>query len=594
MTETTDMEDVGQNGATSPAAATLRFEFLDGRVEERRVALSPLPGGAWRFALRTIDVPQGLRFADLVPDAGVRRTGAPGWWMLDDGRWGAFTRRIGGRLYSNMRTSFFGMKTGEGEAWLAIVKGMRCECVDWVEVENGQYRMGLRLKAAEIEFDPYENWVVDFHPLSGTDASYSGMGRRYRSWQLSRGEVKPLRERVEGNPALAYAAESIFVRVKFGRCDRTRTTPEDWLRGTQPVLVEHTFKDFEDIARRLREAGVEKAEMCMVGFQKGGHDGPLPDLFPADDRFGGEAGMRDAAAFAKSLGFRVSCHINQNNFYKNARRWNENDVAKDAEGNPLKYTVFPGGQVYRSCWEVCCNKYVDRDIADMKALGLDGLMHVDVTSAILPGVCHDPRHPNNRESMRRWQCKVGEKARAAFGGYSSECGIDHCASFLDNALYASNYPGLHSPKTKLVDGHFPVWHVAYSGIILSNPYYATIDAPCPRDTGSGRSDAVRGDLPIWTYLDTPERRMLKVFELNGRPMFYYTDYRDLAPLKRMDERWRPLKHLQFEFLDDHAEIAPNVTRSRYGNGEEVVCNYGEEPFGYGGKEIMPLSYALFK
>ena len=30
------------------------------------------------------------------------------------------------------------------------------------------------------------------------------------------------------------------------------------------------------------------------------------------------------------------------------------------------------------------------------------------------------------------------------------------------------------------------------------------------------------------------------------------------------------------------------------DGEEVVCNYGEEPFGYGGKEIMPLSYALFK
>ena len=157
----------------------------------------------------------------------------------------------------------------------------------------------------------------------------------------------------------------------------------------------------------------------------------------------------------------------------------------------------------------------------------------------------------------------------------------------------SNYPGLHSPKTDLVDGHFPIWHVAYSGIILSNPYYATIDAPFPRGGDSGKSDAVHGEEPIWTYLDTPARRTLKVFELNGRPMFYYSDYRDLAPIKRMHDRWLPLKHLQYEFMDDHAEIAPGVTRSLYGNGEEVICNYGEEPFSYRGELVAPLDCRLY-
>ncbi len=581
-------------GAGTPLAqATLKMHYKGGKNESRRVQLARQPDGAWRFELRTADMPGNAQWIDLVSDAAVRRQGDPGWWMVDDGRWGAFTRSAGKTVVSNMRMPFFGMKTAEGKAWFAIIKGMRCETNDRLEATNGVYRLSTRLKLSSIGFSPYENWVVDFYELDGADATYSGMGRLYRKWQLDRGEVKPLRERVKGNEALAYAAEAFFVRCKFGRCDRTKTTREDWLKAMPPVLVEHTFEDFKDIMRRFKEIGIDKAEMCMVGFQKGGHDGPFPDLFPADDRFGGEKGMRDAIAYGKSLGYRMNCHINQNNFYRNAKRWNIDDVAKDRDGNPLKYTVYPGGQVYRSCWEVCCKKYVDKDIADEKDLGLNGLFHVDVTSAILPGVCHDPKHPNNRKSMREWQLKVGEKVRAAFGGYSSECGIDHCAPMLDNALYVSTFPGWHSQKSELVDGYLPIWHVVYSGIIMSQPFYATIDAPCARGTGSGKTDAVRGSEAVTTYLDTPERRTLKVFELNGRPTFYYTDYKDLRPIKRMYDLWQPLKHLQFEFLDDHAEIAPDVFRSRYSNGEEVVCNYTDKPFFYRGQPVASLAYRLY-
>ena len=146
----------------------------------------------------------------------------------------------------------------------------------------------------------------------------------------------------------------------------------------------------------------------------------------------------------------------------------------------------------------------------------------------------------------------------------------------------------------MVDGYFPIWHVVYSGIILSQPFYATIDAPCARGTGSGKTDAVRGSEAVTTYLDTPARRTLKVFELNGRPMFYYTDYKDLAPIKRMYDQWQALKHLQFEFMEDHAEIAPDVFRVRYSNGEEVVCNYADEPFAYRGQSVAPMAFHLYR
>ena len=61
----------------------------------------------------------------------------------------------------------------------------------------------------------------------------------------------------------------------------------------------------------------------------------------------------------------------------------------------------------------------------------------------------------------------------------------------------------------------------------------------------------------------------------------------------MYDQWQPLKHLQYEYLEDHAEIAPDVFRSRYSNGEEVVCNYTDKPFAYGGAAVAPFAYGIF-
>lgn len=572
--------------------AEVAVERLDGTVETNEVRLARQADGAWRFAFPTIRMTPDIRSIRVLNLAGRCRTGEPGWWMLNDGRWGAYTRTDGAPLHIPLRTTLFGGKTGPQAAWCGIVKGMRYETTEAVGVKDGVYEHDVQLRLTAVGFNPYEDFVIDFYPLAGEDANYAAMGRRYRAYQLGRGEVKPLRERVKGNPGLAYAAASIFVRCKFGRCDRTKSGPADWLKAMPPVVVDHTFDDFKDIMRRAKEMGIDQAEMCLVGFQPGGHDGPFPDLFPADERFGGQAKMVEAIRYGRSLGYHMDMHINQNNFYRNAKRWNLADVAKGRDGEPVKYTVYPGGQVYRSCFEVICNKYCDKDMDDMASFGINGLFHVDVTSATLPIPCHDPRHPNSRARMAEWQKRIGEKARARFGGFSSECGIDHVASVLDNVLYVSSYPGWHSKKSALVDGYFPVWHVAYSGIILSNPFYATIDAPYPRE-GSGRTDAVGVHTAVTGYLGTPARRMLKVFELNGRPMFYYADYKDLAPMKRMYDLWQPLKHLQLEFIDDHREIAPNAFVTTWANGEELAVNDSDKPVAYRGRTVKPLEYEFY-
>ncbi|MBQ6009485.1 MAG: hypothetical protein IJL17_13165, partial [Kiritimatiellae bacterium] len=69
--------------ASSPLEhATVKTTFKDGKTETAHVRLARQKDGAWRYELRTIDMPSDADTVDLVSDAAVRREGDPGWWMV--------------------------------------------------------------------------------------------------------------------------------------------------------------------------------------------------------------------------------------------------------------------------------------------------------------------------------------------------------------------------------------------------------------------------------------------------------------------------------------------------------------------------------
>ena len=575
-------------GSCGFGSAEVHVGFRDGRKTVKRMSCARQPDGAWRFRMRAADIPREAEYVDVFT-VGSSPAKGEGYWVTGDSSYGKLNRDEGVFETRRLRLPLFGAATPEG-AFVAIVKTLRGEFSERVCVRAGRYEICPRFKIGKIEFAPYEDIIVDYYPLEGADANYSGMARKYRAWQLARGEVKPLREKIRGNDALKWSTESIFLRCKFGRTVRKGIDPRTFLTEKPPMNVDHTFDGFMDVMRRCKRIGLDAVDMCMVGWQPDGHDGPFPDLFPADERFGGEAKMREAIALGKSLGYRMSVHVNWHNYHLRARRYREEDVCKGPDGRPRPYAIFrgllPAGPVYDCCWEVMCNRYVDSDIAKLLDLGLDGILHMDVASAEDPVPCHDPRHPNSRAGMIRWQREIAAKARRAFGGASSESSYDHFASELDNILYVVWAPCEHP----LCDGTLPLFPIAYNGIIMSQPYYATIDAPCARAENEMMSEAFKSFL----WIPTPEERMLKVFEWGGRPAFYYALYTDddLAAIKRMYDLWLPLRHLQLEFIREHAELAPGVTVTRYENGEEVVCNATKEAFAYENESIAPMTYRL--
>ncbi len=561
---------------------TLRIKKTNAQPEEKIQTLEKVGPSTYRLKIAMRDISRDIDTIDAVLDTATASKGEEGYFVVSTGVLGTFHEEKGLLEERRNPLPIFGMKNPRG-TFVGIVKGLKYEFKTVVDVTHGVYTIFPRFLIKDMVLSPYEDLVVDFCLLDGADANYSGMARAYRAYQLGRGEVRPLRERVKGNPQLAYTADTMFVRVPHGSKSNKAKIENQTPTNEPPVNVSHTFDDLIRIMKGLKALGVEKVEMCSVGWNVRGHDGRYPTLFPVEPAFGGEAKLREAIDCAHGLGYQIVCHCNNTDFYTISDRYNEGDVAKRPDGTVLKGGLWAGGRAHSSCFQRVNDAYVDEDYKRLSELGFKGTFHIDVTSCITPYPCFDPKHPLNRQQTADYMNRIGEKARRTFGGFGSEGPCDHVAKSLDYALYVTAYPQFLGRPTPLMDRLVPLWQIAYHGIILSNPYYATIDYTFPNAPSNRRSPA----------LDQAARR-LKVYEFGGRPTFYYSPYKDLAPIKQAYDEYQPMKYLQYEFMDDHDEIAKDVFLTRYSDGSEVVANYSNKDFSHKGRVVKSMDYQLIK
>ncbi len=569
-------------------SAKVRITKLDKSVSEEIVKLQKTSDGAWRFRIPVAKISRDTDTIEVLNDWAVAQKGEDGFFLTQQGEYGTFRLDNGKVLSNRQNVHVFGMKTPRG-CFAGIVKGLRLEYDQILNIKNGRYEMVSRFNISKIEFDPYEDIIIDFYELKGNDTNYSAMANLYRNYLLKSRNIIPLVERVKGNPTLKNTAETMYARIKFGRCDRRSAPQKEWSKPNYKpkMIVDHTFDGAKKIMQNFKDLGMDDIEVCFVGWHKDGHDGPFPDLFPVPQEFGGESKMREAVAFGKSLGYRITVHTNHHNYYAHASRFDADNTSKNTDGSLRVYRYWPGGRAYHSCYQTVLTKYLDEDIARLKDIGINGTYHVDVTSVRKPTQCCNPLHPLNKQEMADVQNKIGFKLREEFGGFSSEGKMEHVAESLDYGLYVRWNATFH--KNKAIDKDVPLNELVFNGIILSNPYYGTIDAPYERKTGERLSDSNKP----YCVMGTADRARLKVIEWGGRPSFYYIDYSDLQPMKSIYQDWQKLKYLQYHFFVYHDEIAKDVFVSRWDNGDEIVSNYTDKPFVYKGETVAPVDYKLF-
>lgn len=584
---------VGYADESAPLEASVTIRLPDGRAETKTYPLE-IAGDVQRLTVPASAVPEGAVSVDVQHPWEIARSGEAGFFVLPNGMYGTWRDLPDGDYANgNVVMQTFGVKTPRG-ALAAILTGMNYEARHVVTLRKGEWRVYVRYNLNGDK--PYEDFKIDYRVLPPERSTYADMAAVYRDYQLNRGEVRPLKERVAERPELAYAARAPEVRVRLGWKPVPSPVPDQNAENEPEMHVAITFDRFKQIVDEFKRQEIGEAEFCLVGWNVGGHDGRYPQIFPVDERLGGEAKLREAIAYAQKNGYQIVCHQNYSDAYRASQiggLWDENYLLVKKDGSYNTYTTWGGGAMYETCPKEMFERFPKNDFPKLRELGFRGLHYIDVYSTVNPRTCYSKDHPLNKREFAYWTNKITALSQETFGGFASEGGFDYCIKYLDFALYISfQKPDQGLPA--LIERHVPYWQLVYQGIVMSNPFTDTTN-----------------------YTLKSRVAQLKQIEYGGRPHFYfYSKFKSdganwmgdsditcgtdeelresVAKIKEGYDEFKKLERLQLEYMTSHDQIAENVFLVGYADGTKIAVNYGDEPFDWEGKSVPALDYAVYE
>ena len=253
----------------------------------------------------------------VTPSFARANEGEDGYFVAEDGLLYGFKHNGMGeysRVAKNLRMSMSCINTLHG-AYLAILKGLEFESIQRYHHKDGKYSFSYEYDLSDC--GAYEPLVIDFYPMPKGEDNYSAMARRYREYLIESNQMpQMLKERVGENEHLKYASESPEIRIRQGWKPVPTPVEHQTLENEPEMRVAVTFDQVKDIVDELKRQGVEKAQLCLVGWNHKGHDGRYPTVFPVEPSLGGEEKLRECIKYAQDNGYRIVGHTNHTDIYE--------------------------------------------------------------------------------------------------------------------------------------------------------------------------------------------------------------------------------------------------------------------------------------
>ncbi len=471
---------------------------------------------------------------------------------------------------------------GNENAVMCRLDGMAADTRLHIEVRENVYHISPEI-ILDCD-DPYEDISIHFYSMP--NAGYVEMAKAYREYQMKNSGCVPLKERVKNRPVLARSADAMEIRIRMGWKPLPTPVRHQTLENEPEMKVACNVEELNRIVDKLQEKGVERAEICLVGWAVGGHDGRFPQQYPCDPRFGGDEQLIKFIKRAKSLGYMVVCHTVSCGAYEIANNWNPDYITKEksTDGTLSLYVRelysqggLNGGEPYELCPQCAYEKYAVKDLPKVREYGFEGMHYVDELTAHVPKKCKDPAHPCNRRQIREYFRKIAALSQELFGGYQSEGAMDFMASNVDAILYTQSISRVGPWNIPLFDDDVPFWQIVYHGIIMSNSTSGTVNWPIKEGF-----------------------QHLKFLEYGGRPLMYFNskfgeerdwmgkvDLYNKTPedletageaIKKAYDEYEKYKYLQYEFIENHERLSKKVARTTYSDGTVVTVNYEDDTY----------------
>ncbi|MCL4543194.1 MAG: DUF5696 domain-containing protein [Chloroflexi bacterium] len=411
------------------------------------------------------------------------------------------------------------------------------------------------------------NRSVRFYLLNGSQANYSGMAAAYRQYLEHHDKIQPLKE---ANAPLNLSL--IMGARKKGLIAYT-------------LVPATTFSEAQQILQTLRDRGVERLQLTLQGWNRDGLYQAMPNRMPADDRLGGNAGLKQLTAYAKTLNVPVYLLNDFESALSGERGYfAHNDAMRGANKLPLFSNGAGLGQsIYLLNPIVEMNNFVLRDVPKEKLLGASGAdilyfgqdMAYDTNSA----------HPLTRQQYADWNMKIVDYVRQELGSVAVQGGN---AYILGHVKDVRGVP-VDDSHWQFEDEAIPFYQLVMHGFIRYTPEtYANL-----------RSD------PQIEFLREVEYGADPSFELTymptsglNRALVTYTDWSSTWT-NWIDDLVREYEDVNVQlgstfnqFMINHQQLAPNVYETTYANGVRVIVNYSRERFTNGKVAVDALSYAV--
>lgn len=495
----------------------------------------------------------------------------------------------------NPLMSFFGLKKKD-LCCLVRVERNYLSSFD-VTVEDDVYKLEVVFELENEYIDPAtaippEDIRIEIIFLD-PNSDFNNIARKEREIRLVRNEIIPLTEKCK-REAVEYARKYPLVRIRQGWKPSPSPIKHQTLENEPPMYVACDFKRVRELADEFKRQGIEGAEFQLVGWNVSGHDGRFLQIFPAEEKLGGDEGLFETIKYIKSLGYRISTHTNLQDSYEISDSFSWDEIAIDKEGKSARMGDYSAGYAYYLCPDFQL-KYAERDYPKLCEFGENGVHFTDVMSITTPPTCHSSLHPSTFKHGIESLKKSMEYQRELFGAFSSEGAMDFAIKNIDFALYVSFGDGFGHFHNPVTSEFIHMWEVVYHGTVLYNPTSPTVNYP----------------------VKTPIERLSHIM-CGGRPtMYFYSKFRSngaknwmgdadltcdtdddmrksVSMVKSSLEDYKPLSYLQLIYMDRYDIIGDGIEVATYENGVRIAGNFSDVEKSFEGRRIPPFDYVLIE
>ena len=458
--------------------------------------------------------------------------------------------------------------------------------VRMVVAEDGRFDANIRLRtafggrkvySADFEFvlREYPDTLLQcgvslfFMDFTGGIAEIAD---HYRKYVFARRGVLRLEEKMKHNPALERSARSIMVRMRLAVKEvgaLAEQTPD-----LQPgMFVFMTFPMVGKIVSEFKRQKIGNIDFNLVGWNYGGHDGAYPQVFPVEERLGGEEALRKLLADAQKAGYSISIHDNYFDMYPIAENFNLENAARKHDGTPLMGDVWGGGRAFQICAERAYMDYYLRNRKQISKLPLNGAYYIDVLGCAQLTPCYSKQHPETRSDNAFWWKKILGDAQKQYHVTMSEGIREWAMPETDRSYSICVSPGVRPIKTKdgdtlkLFDQEVGLFPMVYHDCVLYNTYRKSVNAFPGED--NYLLNIVMGGIPLFYYY---KRFIGKMWD----DKLHYTTperiRREVGLIGKASSDMKRLSGLTTRRIVNIIRHSDSVWETVYDNGTRVAVN----------------------